>query len=480
MFTEVNGEDENMQDMQTIDVRDKYSGEVIGGVPSVAVESVPNIIKKVYDAFANLNRLPSYKRAEILAETSSLINIRQDDFAKLIAREGGKPLKYSRKEAKRAALTMQFSSEEAKRLHGETIPFDAEPRGQDRTGYWYRVPAGVVAAITPFNDPLNLVAHKLGPAIAAGNTVVLKPASLTPLSALKLVETLQEAGLSEDCIQVITGDGETLGPAIVSDPHVRVVTFTGGIEAGKKIVKLAGLKKIAMELGSNCPVIVMDDAPLSLAETCILDAGYNCQGQNCIHAQRVLIHELLYEQLVESLVHDTEKLRVGNPLDEATDIGPMIAEREALRVEEWVNEALHKGAELLTGGERKKNLYMPTILANVPREATIATEEIFGPVMIVSRFRKIEDAILESNNTTYGLHAGIFTKSIDNAMKAVSELNFGSVLINDTSDFRVDFMPFGGMKSSGLGREGIRFAIEETMTEIKTVIFKKVTETHQH
>lgn len=459
-----------------IDVRDKYSGEVVGTVPSIQAEQVPSIMKTAFDAFRKyLDKLPLHKRAEILAEASSLIRKRQDDFAKIIAREAGKPLKYSRKEASRASLTMQFSSEEAKRLHGETIPFDADPRGRDRIGYWYRVPAGLVAAITPFNDPLNLVAHKLGPAVAAGNTVVLKPASLTPLSAIKLVETLQEAGLPNDFIHVVTGDGETLGPALVSNPYVRVVTFTGGVEAGEKIAKMAGLKKIAMELGSNSPVIVMEDAPLDFTATCVLDAGYNCQGQNCIHAQRILIHESLYAELVERLVQDTKKLKVGNPLDETTDVGPMIAEPEAIRVEKWVNDAVQKGAKLLVGGERKKALYMPTILANVPHDVAIATEEVFGPVMIVSKFQKIADAVQESNSTNYGLHAGIFTKSIDNALRAISDLNFGSVLINDTSDFRVDFMPFGGMKSSGLGREGVKFAIEETMTEIKTVIFRKTT-----
>jgi glyceraldehyde-3-phosphate dehydrogenase (NADP+) len=228
-----------------------------------------------------------------------------------------------------------------------------------------------------------------------------------------------------------------------------------------------------MELGSNCPVIVMEDAPMNLAVSCIVDAGFNCQGQNCIHAQRILIHESLYEELVEKLVEDAKKLKVGNPLDESTDVGPMIAESEAMRVEKWVGEAVQKGAELLVGGQRKGAVYTPTMLAGVPREAAIAKEEIFGPVTTVSKFQKMSDAIRESNSANYGLHAGIFTRSIDNALKAISELNFGSVLINDTSDFRVDFMPFGGMKCSGLGREGVRFAIEETMTEIKTVIFRK-------
>jgi len=459
---------------EMIDVKDKYSGEVIGRVPSVSPEQVPSIIEMAFKAFARyLETLPLHRRAEILTEAASLIRRRQNDFAKLIAREAGKPIKYSRKEATRASLTMQLSAEEAKRLHGETIPFDAEPRGEDRTGYWFRVPAGLVLAITPFNDPLNLVAHKLGPAVAAGNTVVLKPSSLTPLSAIRLVGTLQEAGLPEDYIHVVTGEGEKLGPELVSNPNVRVVTFTGGVDAGQKIARLAGLKKIALELGSNCPVIVMEDASLDLTAACVLDAGYNCQGQNCIHAQRILIHESRYEELVARLVEGTKKLKVGNPLDESTDVGPMIAESEAARVEEWVDEALKSGANVMVGGERHGTIYLPTILTDVPKDAKVATEEVFGPVMIVSKFQKMPDAIQESNSTSYGLHAGIFTKSTDNALRAISKLNFGSVLINDTSDFRVDFMPFGGMKHSGLGREGVRFAIEETMTEIKTVIFRK-------
>lgn len=457
-----------------IEVRDKFTGDVIGKVPSIQVEQVPGIVKAAYEAFCKYrDTFPLYARSEILSNASRLVHGRREDFARLIAMEGGKPIKFSRKEANRASLTLQFSAEEAKRIHGETIPFEAEPRGQDRTGYWYRVPSGLVVAITPFNDPLNLVAHKLGPAIAAGNTVILKPASLTPLSAIKLVETLQEAGLPKDYVHMVTGEGVKLGPMLVSNPDVRVVTFTGGVEAGKEIIREAGLKKTAMELGSNCPVIVMEDASLELTEACILDAAFNCQGQNCIHAQRILIHESRYEELMQSLVHATQKLKVGNPLDESTDVGPMISEPEAARVEGWVKEAVEKGGKLLVGGNREGSIFMPTILADVPQSAKIINEEVFGPVALVSRFRKLSDAIQSSNSTNYGLQAGIFTKSIDNAFRAISDLNFGSVLINDTSDFRVDFMPFGGVKASGLGREGVRFAIEETMTEIKTVIFRK-------
>jgi len=457
-----------------IAVKDKYSGELIEEIASVSVTDLPGIIESASHSFNKYkDTLSLHRRAEILTEASSIIRKRSEDFAKTIAREAGKPIKFARKEATRASLTMQFSAEEAKRIHGETIPFDAEPRGEGRIGFWYRVPAGVVAAITSFNDPLNIVAHKLGPAIAAGNTVLLKPASLTPLSSIRLTDVLQECGLPIDYISVIAGDGETLGPELVQNPQVRVVTFTGGVEAGKKIATFAALKKIAMELGSNCPVIVMEDAPLDSTSACVVDAGFNCQGQNCIHAQRILIHDSLYEEFTQRLIEGTKKLKVGNPLDETTDVGPMIAESEAIRVEEWVKDARQKGARLLIGGERKGAIINPTILSDVPKEATIATEEIFGPVIILSRFRRLSDAISDSNSTNYGLQAGIFTKSMDNALSAVSNLNFGSVLINDTSDFRVDFMPFGGMKMSGLGREGVRFAIEETMTEIKTVIFRK-------
>jgi len=456
---------------QWIDVINKYNGGLVEKVPLCDESHIEKALSTAHAATETIRKMPAYRRAEILENTSASLLKSTDDLARTISAEAGKPLKYSTREAKRAFVTIKFSSEEAKRLAGETIPLDAEPRGTHRHGYWFRVPVGLVAAITPFNDPLNLVAHKLGPAVAAGNAVVLKPATLTPLSALKLAHMLVDSGLPAEALSVLTGPGEKIGRKLVSDPRVRLVTFTGGVEAGEQIIKWAGIKRFAMELGSNSPVIVTNDAPLDLAlENCV-DAACNCQGQNCIHAQRWYIQEGIYREFIDRAVETMEKLIVGDPLDEKTDVGPMITEQEAIRVEQWVKEAIEAGAKLLVGGRRKGVLYYPTLLEEPPRDTRVARDEIFGPVAVVYKFRKLSDAIEASNSTNYGLQAGIFTNSVNAALRAVRDLDFGGVLINDTSDFRVDFMPFGGMKLSGLGREGIRFAIEE-MTEIKTVIYR--------
>jgi glyceraldehyde-3-phosphate dehydrogenase (NADP+) len=454
-----------------VDVHNKYNGEVVDRVPLCDETLVEKALDSAYTASKKMKQMPAYERAEILEKASAAVLKSSEELARTISAEAGKPLKYSRKEAKRAYVTMKFASEEAKRITGETIPFDAEPRGVQRHGYWFRVPVGLVAAITPFNDPLNLVAHKLGPAFAAGNAVVLKPASLTPLSALNLSHALVDSGLPAGALNIVTGPGDQIGQKLVSDPRVRLVTLTGGTKAGRDVIKWAGIKRFAMELGSNCPVIVMNDASMdSAVENCV-DASCNCQGQNCIHAQRFYVQEGIYREFVNQTVSSMKKLIVGDPLDEKTDVGPMIAEREATRVEQWTNDAVKKGAKLLVGGKREGAIVFPTLLENVPQSATIASEEVFGPVSVVYKFNKLSEAIEASNSTSYGLQAGIFTSNVDTALKAVKGLDFGGILINDTSDFRVDFMPFGGMKLSGLGREGIKFAIEE-MTEIKTVIYK--------
>lgn len=455
----------------TFQVFNKYTWEPIATLEETPLSKVDEILQTAIKGFKIMKNMPSYKRAEILEEVSDRLRAKQEEYARVIAQEAGKPLKYARREAYRASVTMRFSSEEAKRIYGEVIPFDAEPRGVNRFAYYVREPIGVVLAITPFNDPLNLVAHKLGPAIAAGNSVILKPATLTPLSAIKLSEELINSGLPQEALQVVlTPGGSPVINKILDSDAIKMVTFTGGTEAADQIIRSHGIKKYAMELGNNSPVIVWEDADIDKAVPLIVDAGFESQGQNCIHAQRILIHEKIYDEVREKLVKLTESLKVGDPLDESTDVGPMITEAEARRVEEWVEEAIRDGANLLTGHKRVRNIYYPTILENVNLKSKIAIKEVFGPVMLLFKVRDIDEAINLANSTPYGLQAGIFTNNIKVAKRFIDELQFGGVLINDTSDFRVDFMPFGGYKYSGLGREGIRFAIEE-MTEIKLVIY---------
>jgi glyceraldehyde-3-phosphate dehydrogenase (NADP+) len=325
-------------------------------------------------------------------------------------------------------------------------------------------------AITPFNDPLNLVAHKIGPAIAGGNAVVLKPATVTPLSALKLADALIEAGLPWKILNVITGPAARISDALVSDPRVRMISFTGGTQAGLEIVKKAGLKKIGMELGSNSPVIVMDDCDLENAVENSVSGAFWAAGQNCIGVQRIYIHQRVYDEFEKRFVARTQKMRVGFQLNETTDMGPMITESEARRVEEWVEEAVAMGGKLLTGGRRKGTLFEPTVIAGTPVGVRLDCEEVFGPVVSLYRVASLEEAIRLSNGVNYGLHGAIFTKSLAHAFKAVRELEVGGVMVNDSTDYRIDMMPFGGIKKSGLGREGIKFALLE-MTEPKVVCF---------
>ncbi|MCK4758839.1 MAG: aldehyde dehydrogenase family protein, partial [Candidatus Aminicenantes bacterium] len=337
-------------------------------------------------------------------------------------------------------------------------------------GYYYRFPIGIIVAITPFNDPLNLVAHKVGPAIAGGNSVVLKPATVTPLSALKLGEAFIEAGLPWKILNIVTGKASKIGDALVTDPRGRMISFTGGTEAGLDITKKAGLKKIGMELGSNSPVIVMDDADLPQAAELSVSGAFWAVGQNCIGVQRIYIHEAVYDEFEKMFIEHTKKIKVGRQLDEDTDMGPMITEGEAARVEEWVKEATQAGAELLTGGKREGTLFEPTVFRNMPDTAKLNCEEVFGPVVNLYKVSSLDEAIKLSNSVIYGLHGAIFTRSLDNAFKAIKGLDVGGVMVNDSTDYRIDMMPFGGVKWSGLGREGIKFALLE-MTEPKVVCF---------
>jgi glyceraldehyde-3-phosphate dehydrogenase (NADP+) len=452
----------------TIEVRDPFDNSLIDTVPSANAEDVQTALATAYRARETARKMTTYERSQVLLATAAIVADNLEDFAQTIAREGSKTINEARGEARRTVNTLTISGEEAKRLIGETIPFDSFPGGEVRRGYFERVPIGVVLAITPFNDPLNLVAHKLGPAIAGGNSVILKPATVTPLSALKLTEAFIEAGLPAGVLQCLTGHGAVLGDALVSDKRVRMVSFTGGLEAGEHIANRAGLKKIGMELGSNSPVIVWNDADLEwAAETCVSGAFW-AAGQNCIGVQRIYIHREVYDRFRDDFVARTKAYTIGDKLDEATDMGPMITETEAERVERWVAEAVELGASVLCGGGRTGALMEPTVLENVPENATIHHSEVFGPAVNLYPVDDLDEAIARANSVDFGLHSAGFSNDLTICHRMAEGLDSGSVIINDSTDYRLDSMPFGGVKSSGLGKEGIRFSLQE-MTEPKVV-----------
>ena len=453
---------------EKIEVRDPFDDAVIDTVPAANSKDVESVLAASVEGSRVARAMTTYERSKVLGRVGDLVEERAHNFAQLIAREGSKTIREARKEVSRCVNTLRSSAEEARRISGETIPFDSFPGGEQRKGYYERMPVGVVLAITPFNDPLNLVAHKLGPAIAAGNAVILKPATVTPLSAIELTRVFQEAGLPPQVLQTITGYGSVIGDPLVSDERVRMISFTGGVEAGKRITARAGIKKIGMELGSNSPVIVWHDADLEWAvETCVSGAFW-AAGQNCIGVQRIYIHQHVYTEFRNAFVDRTASYKIGDKLDEATDMGPMITEEEATRVEQWVGKAAESGAAVLTGGGRSGTLVQPTVLEDVPPSVAVHCEEVFGPTVNLYPVSDAEEAIAEANSLSFGLHAGVFTRDVDTAFKIAGGLECGGVMINDSTDYRLDTMPFGGVKNSGLGREGIRFSIEE-MTEPKVV-----------
>ncbi len=455
----------------TLEVKNKYSDETIGTVPTARKEDVDTAIAAAERAEDVMADLPAYKRAEILFRTATLIQERADDLAKTIAAEAGKALKFARAEVDRAVSTFTIASEEAKRLHGETIPLDAVPAGEGYFGFWTRRPVGVIAAISPFNFPLNLVAHKVAPALAAGNTLVLKPATTTPLAAVKLCQILMEAGLPAGAINLIVGSGGTVGEWLVTDPRVDKITFTGSPEVGRHILSVAGIKKVTLELGNTSPVVIAPDADLDfVAKRAAVGAYYN-SGQVCISVQRIYSEKQVYEPFSEKFVKATEAMVVGDPLDERVDVGPMIDPKEVDRIEDWVEEAQTAGAKVLTGGKRNGTVYYPTVLTSVQDDMKVVAEEVFAPVASIISSDDFESALQQANDTKFGLQVGVFTRDIDRVFKAVKRLNFGGVIINDTPNFRADHMPYGGNRQSGLGREGVKFAMED-MTNIQLVAIR--------
>ncbi|WP_281974417.1 aldehyde dehydrogenase family protein [Halobacillus litoralis] len=456
---------------ETFEVRNPQNDVLIAYVPSASRQEMLMAIEKADRTFRANELWPTHERIRVLQEVVEYMEENREEFARIIALESSKTIREARGEVKRATQTIQISAEEARRLKGETINFDQNEGSENRVGYFQRFPVGVIGAITPFNDPLNLVAHKIGPAIAAGNAIVLKPASVTPLSALKLAEAFVEAGLPEGYLSVVTGSGREIGDTLVTHPAVKMVSFTGGPKAGESITQKAGTKKLSMELGSNSPVIVMEDADIKNAVQSSVSGAFSAVGQNCIGVQRIYVHKSIYSHFLDAFVQETGSLNVGDKMDECTDVGPLINENEAIRVENWVEEAISQGAQVEIGGKRDGTFYYPTVLTHVPITSRLATEEIFGPVVLIETIESLDEAIDKANDVNYGLQAGIFTNDLNQAFKAIRRMDVGGLMINDSSDYRIDEMPFGGTKGSGIGREGVRYSME-AMTEQKVVCFK--------
>ncbi|HKI57784.1 MAG TPA: aldehyde dehydrogenase family protein [Trueperaceae bacterium] len=454
-----------------IEVMDPDDERVIDTVPQATTDDMERALEAAERGAATARSMATHARMAVLYRAADRLEAEQEDFARLIAREGIKTIREARQEANRAADTLRLSAEEARRIHGETLAFDQRPGSERRFGYFVPEPVGIVAAITPFNDPLNLVVHKVGPALAAGNAVVLKPDSKTPLSALKLARLLLDSGLPPEVLQVVTGRGSVVGDALVRDARVRVVSFTGGRETGEAIVKAGGLKRYSMELGSNAPTIVMEDADLAAAIPAIVSGAFWAAGQNCLHVQRLLVQDGVYQAVRDGMVEGAERLKLGPKLDETTDMGPLIDAPNAERVASMVEEARTAGAHLLTGGGYEGTHFEPTLLEGVPSGTRLTRDEVYGPVTILERVRDLEEAVAIANDVDYGLQAAVFTRDLETAHRAVSALRYGGVMVNDSTDYRIDAMPFGGVKGSGLGREGVRFAVHE-MTELKLASFQ--------
>jgi glyceraldehyde-3-phosphate dehydrogenase (NADP+) len=451
-------------------VLNPYDASVVGEVAQAASPDIEAALASAESARKTVASLTRHERARILQGISERLTSRKDEIALLLAREVGKTLREAKGEVMRAAATFEFAADEAKRLAGEIVPFDAAQGGAERQGFNVRVPIGVVIAIVPFNFPLNLAAHKVAPAIAAGNPFIVKPASQTPLTDLVLGETVLDAGFPPEAMSVLCGPGGTVGMALVRDSRPRMVTFTGSVDVGKRIAAEAGFKKLGMELGSNSGVIVTESADLDFACGRICLGSFALAGQVCISIQRVMVARTRFEDVVGRVTGLARGLKVGNQLDESTDMGPMVSQADAVRLEGWIKEAVEEGAEIRTGAKRVGSSHMPTVLTNVSRASKVWKEEAFGPVVCINPYDHFEEALDAINDSRYGLQAGVFTDSVAEAFRSIESLDVGGVIINDYPTFRVDHMPYGGVKDSGIGREGLKYAVHE-MTEEKLVCF---------
>jgi acyl-CoA reductase-like NAD-dependent aldehyde dehydrogenase len=467
----INGQERNEPNRKTLEVKNPYNQENVAELALATVTDLNEAVENAFETFhSTMRTLPAHQRSDILRKAADLLEEKANDFIDTIVQEAGKPIKYSRDEINRSVQVLRFASEHAKNITGEVLPMDAAIGGENRMGLVKRIPLGVVGAITPFNFPLNLSLHKIAPAIAAGNTIVFKPAEKTPVTAYKLVKLLQEAGLPNGALNLLMGTGE-VGAPLVTHEKVHKISFTGSLAVGKKIRETAGFKKVTLELGSNSPNIIFEDGDIQTAVTRLVTGAFSFSGQVCIHAQRIFVQKNVYHPFLEQFIKETRALKIGDPMEEATDIGPMITEKEAERAKMWIDDAVKNGAKIEVGGERKGTILSPTIMTDVDRNMKIIADEVFAPIVSVVPFDTEEEVIGYANDSIYGLQAGVFTQDIDRAIRVADQLEIGGVWINDTSTYRQDNLPYGGVKQSGVGREGIKYAIEE-MTELKFIGIK--------
>jgi len=448
-----------------IEVRSPFDDSLVAAIHRAGPKEIETAIAKAVAAFQVTRKLPAWKRAEALEKISAGIAERREEFAQTIALEAGKPIRTARVEVDRAVFTFKVAAEESKRIYGEVIPLDWIPGTEGREAQVRRVPLGPIVGISPFNFPLNLVAHKVAPALAAGNPIILRPASQTPVSALKLAEVISASGWPSEAFSVVPSTTKDAAP-LVEDDRIKLLTFTGSPAVGWGLKTRAGRKRVTLELGGNAGVIVHKDADVAYAAERVAWGGFSYAGQSCISVQRVYVHEDVYETFVENFIPRVQALKLGDPLDEATDVGPLIDQGAAERVEAWVEEAQKDGAKVLTGGSRSHNLWQPTVLAEVQPTMRVSCQEVFAPLVGLYRYSDIGQAIAALDDSDFGLQAGLFTRDLNVVKQVFDDIEVGGLMVNDVSTFRIDHMPYGGVKQSGFGREGLRYAIEE-MSELK-------------
>jgi len=457
-----------LEDGDIVEVRAPFDGSIVARVVQARREQAEVATATAVKAFATTRRLPAFERQRVLRRVAQAIAERRDEFSRTLAQEAGKPIKLARLEVDRAVFIFNIAAEEATRIYGEYLPLDWLESTAGRWGMVKRFPLGPIAGITPFNFPLLLVAHKVAPAVAAGCSMVLKPAPQTPLCALLLAECVQQAGWPDGGLNVLPLSNEDAG-LLVADERIKLISFTGSVPVGWDIKRRAGKKKVALELGGNAGAIVHSDADLTYAAERCIAGGFAYAGQTCISVQRILVEESVYGKFTDLLVEGVKKLKTGDPMDEATDLGPLIRESDAIRVTNWVEEAVRSGARLLCGGGRRGSIVEPTVLTSTKAEMKVNCQEIFGPVVTVEPYQNFDEALRRINNSNYGLQAGLFTRDVKLLFLAYEELEVGALIAGDIPSFRIDHMPYGGVKDSGLGREGVRYAIEE-MTEPKLLV----------